>query len=177
MPYTFTPFPTIETERLILRQLTPEDVNDIYFQRTDRAMNQYILRPAETLEDARNWITRINNFIAANESINWGIALKDNSALIGGFCYWNMEPENNKGEIGFSLHPEHWGKGLMQETMIATLRYGRDVMKLETIEAYTHPENQRSIKLLERNGFRLVKSPEPGSKEPYAVYLLKTNKG
>jgi [ribosomal protein S5]-alanine N-acetyltransferase len=176
MPYNFTPFPTIETERLLLRQLTPADDQDIYFQRTDKTMNQYIIRATETLDDARNWITRINNIIAANEGINWGIAIKDTKRLIGGFCYWNMAPQENKGEIGFSLHPEYWGKGLMQEAITATLQYGVHVMGLETVEAYTHPENGRSIKLLERNGFRLVRSPEPGGEEPYAVYVLKTVK-
>jgi ribosomal-protein-alanine N-acetyltransferase len=175
MKYSFTPFPAIETERLILRQLTPEDVNDIYFQRTDKTMNQYIVRPAETLDDARNWITRINNIIESNEGIFWGIALKGNAQLIGGFCYWNLAPEENRGEIGFSLHPAHWGKGLMQEAISATLPYGLDVMRLHTIEAHTHPENTRSIKLLERNGFRLIRSPQPGSEEPYAVYRLQSN--
>lgn len=173
MPYNYSPFPTIETDRLILRRITQDDADEIFFQRNDKAMNEYISRPTSTLDDARNWITRINDSIDANEWINWGVTLKGEAALIGGVCFWNIVPEDNKGEIGFSIRAEHWGKGLMQEAVSAALRYAFDVMKLETIEAYTHPENKRSVKLLERNNFRLTRLPKEGGEEPYAVYVLK----
>ncbi|RYD56311.1 MAG: N-acetyltransferase [Sphingobacteriales bacterium] len=170
--YNFDPFPILETERLIMRQLTDDDVDDIYYQRTDPQINQYINRPPETLEGAASWVMRINDSIAANESINWGVTLKGSTKIIGGFCFWNMDRENDKGEIGFSLNPPYWGMGLMQEALAAGLQYGTEVMKLQTIEAYTHPENTRSIKLLERNGFKRIGLPLPGG-EPYAIYVLK----
>lgn len=169
MHCNFTPFPTLTTSRVVLRQISLEDDEEIFFQRSDKLMNEYIDRPpAASVEDARNWINMISNSVANNEAIAWGVALKDERPLIGGFCLWNLAHETNTAEIGFSLHPEHWGKGLMQEALEAGIRYGFDIMQLQTLEAQTHEQNKRSRALLERNGFRL----QPDTSGKYLIYHL-----
>lgn len=170
----FSPFPVLTSERLILRKVELSDDKEIFFHRSDKAMNQYVDRPcAETIEDAREWIRKIDGFAANNASIFWGIALKDSEPLIGGFCFWNLSRENDLAEIGFSLHPEHWGKGLMQEALTAALQYGVEVMQLKTIASYTNPENVNAIKLLKRNGFELKDGHGQSDSPNYIIFTLR----
>ena len=113
----FTPFPNLETDRLALRQLKQEDENEIYFMRSDKGVLEFIDIPfAKNLDDARVYIDMINGGIAKDEWIFWGITLKEDfSKIIGTICLWNISKEVNKAEIGYILHPNFQGKGMMQE--------------------------------------------------------------
>lgn len=136
-------------------------------------MNKYVDNPpCASIEEAREWINKINTAISGNESIFWGICLSGQEQLVGGFCFWNLSPEHNKAEIGFGIYPEHQGKGLMDEALKAGLQYGMEKMGLKHIEAYTHPENAPSIRVLEKNGFTL-KEHQPAEASMYVVFELK----
>lgn len=173
MHCNFTPFPVLDTERLTMRQLTLSDDNEVFFQRSDKAMNEYVGNPpCKSIEEAREWINKINGFAAANESIFWGVCLKGSPKVMGGFCFWNLSPADNKAEIGFGIYPAHQRKGYMNEVLQAGLQYGFDIMQLERIEAYTHSANKASIRVLEKNGFVLME-PQPEGEAPYIVFELK----
>ena len=157
MPGTcsFTPFPILTTERLVLRRVTMNDDKEIFFQRSDASMNKYVNNPlAQTIDDAQAWMEKIDTIIDTNEGISWGVTLKGDDKLVGGFCYWNWEKEQEKAEIGFGIYPPHQNKGLMQELLEAGLKFGFEYMGLKVIEAYTHPENAPSITVLEKSSFR-----------------------
>jgi [ribosomal protein S5]-alanine N-acetyltransferase len=150
----FSPFPVLTTERLVLRQLTPEDEKEIFALRTDDAVNKYLDRlKARFIEDARKFIQKINKNISNNEAVFWGITYKEDAALIGTACYWNIVKENDSAEIGYELLPAHQGKGIMQEAIAAIIDYGFDSMKLQVIEAVAQKDNQRSFHLLEKFNF------------------------
>lgn len=173
MPTTcsFTPFPVLTTDRLVLRRVTRNDDKEIFFQRSDKGMNKYVHNPlAQTIDDAWVWMEKIDTIIDTNEGISWGVTLKGDDTLVGGFCYWNWEKEQEKAEIGFSIYPQHQNKGLMQEILQTALKFGFEYMGLKTIEAYTHPENATSIKVLEKSGFRFKSMSADAN---YSVYELK----
>jgi ribosomal-protein-alanine N-acetyltransferase len=150
----FNPFPVLSTERLHLRQINELDVNEIFFLRSDKRMLQYLDRaPAKSNEDALIFIKKINDLENNNNGINWGITLRGEEKLIGTICYWNITKEHYRAEIGYALHPDKQGKGIMHEAMTAVINYGFNVMKLHSIEANVNPGNTASIKLLERNNF------------------------
>jgi len=145
----FTPFPVLTTERLLLRQLTIKDENEIFALRTDDEVNRYLDRlKARTIEDARKFISKINTGIHNNEAIYWGISLKDEPKLIGTICCWNISKENNSAETGYELLPAYQGKGIMQEALAKVIEYGFDIMKLHRIEAFADADNSRSANLL-----------------------------
>ena len=151
---SFNPFPTLTTPRLTLRRLTLNDVNALFALRSNPDAMRYIARPlAKTPDDTAKLIPVIDELLERNEAINWAIALKGHDEMIGTFCFWNVQPENRRAEIGYMLHPSHQGVGIMQETLTATMDYGFNIMKLHSVEAHVDPENTASIKLLERNGF------------------------
>jgi ribosomal-protein-alanine N-acetyltransferase len=147
------------------------DDKEIFFQRSDKGMNQYVDNPlAQTIDDARAWMEKIDTIIDTNEGISWGVTLKGDDKLVGGFCYWNWKKEQEEAEIGFSIYPQHQNKGLMQELLQTGLKFGFEYMGLKTIVAHTHPENAASIKVLEKSGFRFKGKLE---EVKYSVYELK----
>lgn len=150
----FDPFPVINTERLLLRQITHSDVNEIFFLRSDKRVLQYLDRaPAATKEEATIWIQKIIDLEKNNEAVTWAITCKPELILTGTICFWNITKEHYRSEIGYALHPDQQGKGIMQEAMTAVLDHGFKIMKLHSIEANVNPNNLSSIKLLERNNF------------------------
>lgn len=150
----FTPFPDLETERLYLRRVANEDVNEIFLLRSNKETMKFIPRPlAKTEEDALAHIALIDSKIEANEGINWAITLKNNSKLIGIIGHYRIKPENYRAEIGYMLLPEYHGKGIITEAINVVVKYGFEKMKLHSIEAIIDPENYASEKVLQKNGF------------------------
>jgi len=150
----FNPFPFLSTERLNLRRISDEDDKEIFFLRSDKEMLQFLDRdPAQSIDEAREWIRMINKGIDDNQYIAWAIALKNDPLLIGTITFWNVKYEHYRAEIGYALHPLFQGRGLMNEAMTAVINYGFDSLKLHSIEANVNPSNAPSIRLLERSGF------------------------
>jgi [ribosomal protein S5]-alanine N-acetyltransferase len=148
------PFPSLTTERLVLKQMTEDDVTDLFALRSDETMMRYIDRPlAETPEDARRLLHMTNELHEAGDGINWGIYLKDAPGLIGTIGYYRMKKEDFRAEIGYMLHTEYQRKGIMTEAMQRVLDYGFNIMKAHTIIADINPLNEASMRILERNGF------------------------
>jgi len=150
----FTPFPTLTTKRLLLRQIIAEDAPELFFMRTDDRVMKYIERPRpKNIDETITFINMIADLREKNEIITWGITLKDEPKLIGTVVYLNIKKEHHRAEFGYALHPDYWRKGIMHEVAEAVLAYGFNVMKLHSIEANINPENTGSQKLLEKCGF------------------------
>jgi ribosomal-protein-alanine N-acetyltransferase len=166
----FNPFPILSTERLSLRQLNRQDENEIFVLRSDERVLEYIDIPkAESIEDARNFIDKINSNISKNESIMWGITLANSNTLIGTICFWNIAKKDLIAEIGYMLHPDLQGKGIMQEAVSEVIKYGFQTMKLTSIVADLHCNNTKSLNLLEKNGFMYTQKSNEGG---YVIYTL-----
>ncbi len=150
----FTPFPNLATVRLKLRQMKIEDAHEIFILRSDERILKFLDIPkATTIDDARKYIEKINEGITRNEWIMWGISLQNSDTLIGTICYWNISKEHFTADIGFVLHPDFQGKGIMLEVLATVLDYGFNTIRFNFIDAVIDPDNVRSIKLLEKNGF------------------------
>jgi [ribosomal protein S5]-alanine N-acetyltransferase len=151
----FSPFPEIKTERLLLRRMQKADGPQILFLRSDDNVMKYIDREkTKTLEEAEAFIEKINNSVDMNEAIMWAISLaNDPATLIGTICYWRLQPQHYRAEVGYALHPVHWNKGIMKEALLAVISYGFEVMKLHSIEARLNADNGASARVLEKTGF------------------------
>ncbi len=148
------PFPILETERLILRQINKNDANEIFILRSDEKVMEHIHRPiAKTLDDALQLIQIIADTETSVNGITWAITLKENSQLIGTIGYWQIKKEHYRAEIGYLIHRDFQRKGIMQEALSVVINYGFKEVKLHSIEADVDPKNTPSISLLERNKF------------------------
>jgi ribosomal-protein-alanine N-acetyltransferase len=151
----FTPFPILKTERLTLRQLMSSDDKEIFALRSNDNVNKYLDRkPSRSIDDAKNFIQAINENIQRNDSVYWAIILNGTDKLIGTICLFNFSNDDLKVEIGYELLPNFQGKGIMQEAASKVIDFAIQYIGLNSIEAYTHSENQGSTRLLEKLNFK-----------------------
>jgi ribosomal-protein-alanine N-acetyltransferase len=152
----FSRFPELRTERLLFRELEPSDAKSLYAMRSDERVMRHIGRPrATSLQDAIDLIERIACDRASNNGMTWGMQLAGSNELIGTIGFYRLKPEHFTGEVGYLLHPDHWGRGLMSEALDLVTNHGFGRIGFHRIEAITAPENQPSRRVLERCGYRL----------------------
>jgi len=154
LTYEFPEFPVIETERLILRGFTMDDIDAVYKLRTDRDIMKNIYKdPMQTRQEAIEMIKKMNDDYASYNGVNWGITIKPNPTIVGGVGFWRIIREHYRAELGYSLLPPFWGKGYISEAVKAVLDIGLGPLNLHSIEANIDPVNLASAKILEKNGF------------------------
>ena len=147
-------FPTLTTERLTLRQPLDSDAQQIFLLRSDTIVNKYLDRPpSETVEDALSFIRIVNENFKNNTSLYWAITQTDNEKLIGTICLFDFSDELKKCEIGYELLTDYQGQGIMNEALKKIIEFTFQTLGIETIDAFTHKENQSSTKLLQKYNF------------------------
>ena len=150
----FTPFPYIETKNLMLRRINYNDINDLFEMRKDPEMNKYIdTKLEENIQETKAYIDKMNKGVDYNKWIIWALEHKVSKKVIGSISIWNINMEQSNGELGYGIIPKYQGKGLMKEALLSVIKYGFNVMKLKSLDAYTEEHNVKSINLLEKCNF------------------------
>lgn len=148
----------LETERLFLRQFSTDDANFILRLLNEPSFIRNIGdRGVRTLEDARSYLTRVP--IASYERNGFGlylVVLKESGESIG-MCGLIKRDALEDVDIGYAFLPEYWSKGYAVESAQAVKDYARDVIGLKRLVAITDPENQGSIRVLEKIGLKFEK--------------------
>lgn len=150
-------FPTLHTPRLVLREIAMDDAPALLdiFGDAD-AMRWYGTDPLATLEQARQMVEKFagwRNLPAPG--VRWGLALREGGPLIGSVGLFKWNPGWRCCTLGYELARTRQGQGLMSEALRAALAWGFKHMALNRIEAQVHPDNQASLTLLERLGFKV----------------------
>ena len=170
----FKPFPILTTERLTLRQPVINDEQEIFTLRSDSEINKYLDRQvSNTIDDARNFINRVTENINKNDSLYWVITLTDRNIVVGTICLFDFSDENGKCEIGYELLTNFQGQGIMREATEKVIEYAFYTLQVQKIEAFSHRDNQSSLKLLEK--FSFMNSNEPGMTNPELICYHLTN--
>lgn len=90
----FNTFPILTTERLTLRQLSIDDQQNIFALRSDTEINKYLERePSKTIEDAINFINKVNDNIQKSNSLYWAITLTKTKTFVGTICFFDFSNE------------------------------------------------------------------------------------
>lgn len=153
-PFSFLPFKNLESSRLLLRQIKPTDVNEIFAMRSNREVMKYVPRPlCVTLDDAMDLIKMIDKKLETNEGINWAITLKGENTLIGFIGHYRIKWEHFRSEIGYMLAPAFQGKGIATEAIKLVVDFGFNDMKMHSLEAVIDPDNTASASVLQKNNF------------------------
>lgn len=150
----FEVFPVLETERFILRKIELSDALSMfrYLSRAE-VMQYYDLEPFNHKQEVVELIESLLFRYKTERQIRWGITTKEENTVIGTCGFHALEHEHFKAEIGYELHPGYWRKGAMTEVVNKVVEYGFMNMELNRIEAFYHPVNYASHKVLEKNGF------------------------
>jgi len=143
------PFPSMETERLLLREIVDSDAEDLFSIRGDIALMRWFgSEPLNDLAAAQGLVKKLaGGRNLENPSTGWAIQTKDSPKLLGtcGLFSWNRNWR--KCMVGYELAAQAQGRGLMSEALSAVLSWGFNHMELNRVEAQIHPNNLSSIKL------------------------------
>ena len=170
------PFPILTTDRLTLRQLIINDEQEILALRSDSEINKYLDRPvSKTIDDARSFINKVNENITKNVSLYWAIDLGDRNILVGTICLFGFSDEHRKCEIGYELLTNFQRQGIMKEAAEKVIDYAFSIIKVQTIEAWLHRDNQPSVKLLEKLSFRNSNEPDKTNPDLICYHLANSN--
>lgn len=147
-------FPTLETQRMVLRRATTADVPFLFAMRSSPERMRYIDRPlAESHTDVETLLATMHQTWLANESITWVMEHKASGEAMGTVGYYRNSHENRSGEIGYMQLPKWQGQGYMHEAVLSALRFGFEA-GMHRVAANVHPQNERSKLLLYRLGFQ-----------------------
>ena len=170
-------FPTLHTQRLILRPLRMEDAPELFKLRADKSVNEFIERiPANDIEDVIAFIFKILIGIDIGKFLYWAICLKKTDHVIGTICFCNIHHIKEMAELGFELRPEFQGEGIMSEAIDKIIDYGFCDLKFKTIKAVAKNYNYKSVNLLIKKGFKIDSANllnEEQLEEGYDFYYLK----
>jgi RimJ/RimL family protein N-acetyltransferase len=144
----------LETDRLILRHLSPEDAEFILQLVNEPSWIRFIgNKGVRTIEDARNYI--LNGPMEMYSRLGFGlylVELKEEGEPVG-ICGLIKRDFLEDVDIGFAFLQKFWGKGYAYESASAVMAYGKRAFGLNRLLAITSPDNYDSVKLLEKLGF------------------------
>ena len=134
----------IVTSRLKLRSARPGDLEAMHAVLSDpRATRWWSTPPHETLNETRVWL----DSMIANGPDQPDFVIERDGVVIGKAGFWKLP------EVGYILHPDHWGQGFAGEAVEAAIGHVFATRDIEELTADVDPENAASIRLLERLGF------------------------
>ncbi|HEY2493802.1 MAG TPA: GNAT family N-acetyltransferase [Paenibacillus sp.] len=148
-------FPILETERLMLREITNQDAEGIFacFS-NDEVTRYYGQNNLENIEQAKQVIAFFAKNYEEKRGIRWGIEVKGTEGIIGtiGFNAWMAK--HRRAELGYEIHPAHWRRGYASEAIAQIISYGFRDLNLTRIGAVVFIENEGSNLLLSKLGFQ-----------------------
>lgn len=127
----------IETDRLLLREITDADLENIYNGLSNPRVIKYYGISFDSLDATKEqmkWFADVNQFW-------WAICSIDNEIFYGAAGLNNISKEHKKAEIGLWLLPDYWGKEIMREVMPLICSYGFEKLGLNRIEGFVESDN------------------------------------
>ena len=145
--------PTLETERLILRKMTPNDAEAVFAYASDLEVTRYVIWDTHrTIEDSEGFLRSVVERYENAKAADWRIVYKRNGRFIGGCGIGGWEREHARAEMGYVLSRGYWGRGLIPEAVRAMISFGFERMSLNRLEARCMAENTASARVMEKAG-------------------------
>jgi ribosomal-protein-alanine N-acetyltransferase len=141
----------LETERLILRPFTKNDIEAVFAMRSDADLMRFIREPQINRAEAENWIGLVSSRWET-ERIGFCAVIEKATGEFAGWCgLWRLK-ETDEMEVGYALRKEFRGRGFAVEASEAFLDYGFGQLNFKEIVAVARPENRASRRVMERIG-------------------------
>jgi [ribosomal protein S5]-alanine N-acetyltransferase len=147
--------PVLSADRLVLRPLRAGDVPALFEVFSDaEVMRYWSTAPFGTEAEARELLRRIDDGFRARSLFQWGVARRSDDLVIGTCTLFRLERAHRRAELGFALSRREWGQGLGSQAVRRLIAFAFDTLDLFRLEADVDPNNERSLRLLGRLGFR-----------------------
>lgn len=150
-----------ETERLILREIIPSDIDGMFELDSDPEVHKYLGKnPVTDKEQINKVINHIRQQYTDNGIGRWAIIDKNNKNYIGwtGLKFVTDLTNNHKYyyDLGYRLIKKYWGQGIATETAIASLNYAFEQLNTKEVYAMADCENDVSNKILTNVGLKFI---------------------
>jgi [ribosomal protein S5]-alanine N-acetyltransferase len=146
--------PILMTPRLRLRQFREDDVDAMHACFTNVQAMRYWNTPLHTkrIETER----AVRRFIDCTPSYYrfWAVADKTTDQCLGLVNYHDGHIRNKRSAIGYIVDPAHCKQGIATEAVSAMIRFCFQDLGVHRLQAFVHPDNEPSLKLIEKLGFR-----------------------
>lgn len=162
----------LETERLILRELTPSDAENLYELNLNLNVIKYTGDNAfRDIKEARAFLKKYNDY-KLNGYGRWAVINKSTKQFIG-WCGLKLGEIDNETDIGFRFFEKDWNKGYATESAKACLKYGFQTLKLKRIIGRAMTKNKGSIKVLEKIGLEYEKNVDFDGQKAVIYHIKK----
>lgn len=142
----------IETDRLLLRQYTYDNIDDIVEGLNNINVTKWLQGAPYpyTKEDAKNFIKKSLD----NNLYNFAIVLKSENKVIGGTQLTNIDFHNGTAGGGIWINEKYWGKGYGTEAFGARIKYAFEELGLRRLENGYFKDNEKSHKMQLKFGYK-----------------------
>jgi ribosomal-protein-alanine N-acetyltransferase len=145
--------PPLKTDRLLLRKVALEDLDDMYVWASDPDVTPYVTWDAhKSVDETRVFINDILNRYKHAKLAPWAIVHREDRRMIGldGFCTWEIK--DRSAVFAYVLSKSYWRQGYTSEATRAIVDFGFQRMGLNRISARCRVENIGSARVMEKCG-------------------------
>ena len=152
----------LETERLIINNLSLDDLEFLTDLDADPLVRKFIDGKVKTIDETRQYLSENIDGYLRHGFGRYAVRVKEGLKPIG-ICGFLME--NYGVDFGYRFNQSAWGQGIAKEAGNSVIRYGVDRLKLKRIVGIVLPDNIASEKVLISCGFTFVGMDEVWNKE------------
>lgn len=166
--------PILETNRLIIRQVSIEDIEYIYNHMKNKEVRKYFEKfwPKD-IEGVERFVSEAVQRNENDQAAEWVIFLKDEKKVIGRIWFGKFLDWCSAVHVGYSLDHYYWSRGIVSEALDRVIAFGFDEMHLRRIEAWHDSSNIASGKVMVKCGLTfegtLRERGDSGNAEMYSI--------
>jgi len=147
--------PTLEGPRVRLRWPTRGDAPGLLEVFSDpEVIRFWSSPPMQDLAAAEKLVDRIHALFEARQLYQWSVCPRDGGPAFGTCTLFHVDVAHRRAEVGFALARRTWGQGFATEALGTLIAFAFKDLGLHRLEADADPANERSLRLLERHGFK-----------------------
>ncbi len=144
---------TLHTPRIVLRKLQLRDSHDVFEYAHDPEVTRYLTWDTHrTEQDSLAFIRFVLDKYDRKQPADWGLELRETGKIIGTCGIVTIEESACRGEIGYAMSREYWGRGLMTEVVKKVIAFGFRTLNLNRLEAICDTPNIGSSRVMEKSG-------------------------
>jgi RimJ/RimL family protein N-acetyltransferase len=151
----------LETERLVLRQFTEDDVDNLVELDSDPDVMHFITggRPTPRREVESDVLPMFLDYYERFAGYGfWAAMEKSSGRFVGWFHFRPVAAAPNEVELGYRLLKSVWGKGYATEGSRALIHKGFAELGVQRVVAFTMVVHVASRRVMEKAGLRLVRT-------------------
>lgn len=168
-------FPSIKTDRILLREITDLDLENIFNGLSNTNVIKHYGISFDNLEKTKEQMI----WFADKKQMWWAICSLDNQTFYGAGGLSDISEKENKAEIGLWLLPDFWGKGIMKEVLPLISDHGFNKLKLSRIEGFVETENLNCKNAMSKLDFKnegIIKDCEMKNGKLISLYIYAKTK-